>query len=769
MRYSVNKYKAVIILLVSLAVTGCSTLSTLQNGELLYTGADIELTDKQGISKSGLKNNIQDLVRPRPNKKFLGLFPVSLWIYNAMGDSLPEKGLRPWLQTRLGEAPVIYKSPFMENNITDIENYLFNKGYFDADVSAGQIIDGRKVKIHYTIETNSRYTVNRFMFRDTAGPLAKHINLSLENSLIKPGDAYDLEKLKDERERIDRYLKNQGYYYFNPDYLIFKIDSSKQEKHLGLFLNIKDIIPPAASRKYRLGKMLIDADHSLENVSTKKDTLIVDDSLTYVYKKKTVKPEVINRSVMLRPGELYRHDNYTASLNKLTGLGIFKFVAIRFNETDTAGHSLETKILLSQSVPRSLRLVFQAVTKSTDFAGPGLNVNYRDRNFLGGAEQFNLSLNTAFETQIGGQKSGGNLYEVGLEGRLSFPVFIFPLVDFNRFLSKHYTPRTQFTGAYSFFYRSGYFNMNSADLSYGFKWQESTVKWHDLKLIDINYTNIYNTSSRFDSILSHNPLVAESFSEQFIFSLNYIYTFNNQANTGKKLNMYLQVKPEISGNVLSLANTIAGQGWPNPGSPNTFFGQRYAQYARLSADYRLYLKTNDNKLVTRLYAGMGIPYGNSNTLPYIKQFYTGGPNSLRAFRSRTVGPGNLTPDTLYGGYLEQTGEIKIEANLEYRFGIYRFLKGALFVDAGNIWLLDDPQKPDGVFSWSGFADQLALGTGLGLRIATNIVVLRFDLGTPLKDPSLPAGERWVIKKINPADPSWRKDKLVFNIAIGYPF
>jgi outer membrane protein assembly factor BamA len=234
----------------------------------------------------------------------------------------------------------------------------------------------------------------------------------------------------------------------------------------------------------------------------------------------------------------------------------------------------------------------------------------------------------------------------------------------------------------------------------------------------------------------------------------------------KAIQTYFQSGIEFAGNTLSLLSSDAPEG-----ERNTFLGIAYAQYARTTADLRFYTNTgNYNQLVFRILAAVGIPYGNSNILPYRKQFYIGGSTSVRAFRYRSVGPGTYLPDSIDNNlFFDQTGDIKLESNLEYRFNIYKLLKGALFLDAGNIWLVnEDPSKPGGKFVFSDILSEMAVGTGFGIRLDASFFVLRLDLGMPLRKPFLPDNDRWVTDEINLKSPSWRRDNLVLNIAIGYP-
>ncbi len=455
------------------------------------------------------------------------------------------------------------------------------------------------------------------------------------------------------------------------------------------------------------------------------------------------------------------------------GLGVYKFANIRFDTllspTDTA--MLNADLYLTRNVPKSIRLEVQAITKSNDFAGPGISISYRDRNFFKGAEAFHVDLTGSYETQIAGGSRNLNTWQFGVNTGLEVPRFIIPFVNVDRVLGRKYTPHTTIDASYNLYNRAIYFTMNSADLSYGYDWRETLSKRHDFTPFNLTYSNLSNTSASFDSLLNSNPLIKESFEKQFVLSLDYRYTYNNQLFRRKPLNTFLQVDAEFAGNLLNMAERFAGA--KARGETNaTLLGIPYSQFARSTADLRLYFNGKQyNKLVNRWLVGIGIPYGNSNALPYRKQFYIGGPNSIRSFRYRTVGPGVYYPDSANNGsFIDQTGEIKLEGNLEYRFTIYKLVKGALFFDAGNVWLIKiDKLKPGGQFQWSRFINDLALGTGFGLRFDASFFVLRLDLGIPVRKPWLTGSDQWSLRRIDFSSPTWRRDNLVLNVAIGYPF
>ena len=775
-----NKYNNIIsgllcnsLMLFALAilVASCSSTSTLKENEFLYKKNELEIKNTSELKNLGIKKDLKKQLRPEPNDRFLGIAPFKLWIYNFVGDSIPDKGLRNWIRRKFGQPPVVYKSFYVEQNTNTLQQYLFNRGYFNATAGSNVNKNGRKITVQYKVELNRQFTYDTISFPQITDSLTKYIASSKNESLLKSGKPYDLKELKEERRRINKYLKNRGFYYFDPNFLIFEVDSNKYEANVKIDLKVKKNIPIKATRQYYINKITVDSDYSLDKLKTDKDSVITD-SLIVLYADELIEPRVIRNAVMFNIGDLYRYNSYTQTLNKFSGLGIYKFTNIKYNPVYEDSTLLNANINLTRAVPKSVQTVVKAVTKSNDYLGPELTLGYRDRNFLNGAELFSLNMNASFETQLGNQNDGGNSYEVGVDANLSVPRFIFPIIDLNKYLSKRYTPKTNLRIGYTYHFRTKYFKMNTFNLLYGYNWKESVTKSHDLKTINLSYSRLTDRSEAFDEILSENELLKQSFEEKLILSLGYTYKLNTSLNSDNGDGVFLSVNPEVAGQLLSLYNYITKGYFPSTDNPANIIGVKYSQFARLTADFRVYKNLGEgSQIAARLFGGVGTAYGNSKVLPYVKQFYIGGASDMRSFFSHSVGPGAYyPPDSIENNYFEQVGEIKLESNIEYRFNIVSFLKGAVFLDVGNIWLLEpDPQKLGGEFDIYSMFDQLAVGSGFGLRLDASVLVLRLDLGIPLRKPWLESGDRWVVDDFNLGSAQWRRNNLILNIAIGYPF
>jgi hypothetical protein len=424
---------------------------------------------------------------------------------------------------------------------------------------------------------------------------------------------------------------------------------------------------------------------------------------------------------------------------------------------------LHARIALLPLKRFSLFSELNAVSKSNNFAGPGVRAGFVDRNLFGGSEQFTLDVNGRFETQISGADAGTNAYEVGIKAGLAIPRML--LLPDPKGL-RNSTPVTNIAVGFGLFRRINLYGMRSAATGLNYAWRRDRKVWHDLQLLEISYNNLFYTSEDFDAFLDENPTIKRSFEDQFVVGFGYTYTRNTKNRDTQRDWLVYSLGADESGNLLS--GIFALSRGPRPEEGYTLIDQRYSQYVRLRPELRWYHAFGGRgaQLVTRLLTHTGFSYGNTQVMPYIKQFYAGGTNSLRGFRARSVGPGTYVTEQEDNFLVDQVGDLKIEANAEYRFTISGLVKGALFADAGNIWLLtDDPSRPGGVFKWDTFISEIAFDAGIGLRIDPQVIVIRLDLAAPLRRPDLPAGDRWVF---NDLYTQWNKN-LILNIAIGYPF
>ncbi len=562
-----------------------------------------------------------------------------------------------------------------------------------------------------------------------------------------------------ERERIDGDLKSEGYYNFNPEFLIFEADTNQfRNKRFDLFLRLKKDVPDRSIVPYRISRINVYANYDVQD-STVKQKVRFNDKY-YINSEEFFKPKYLDPFITLEEGQLYSPSDSRNTARRLSTIGAYKFVNIQYTEsdsllTDSLG-ILEANIFLSPLNKRAVRVEVQAVTKSNNFAGPGLALTYSNRDLFQGGETLNTTARLGYEFQAGGSgEAGKTSIELGLKNELIFPRVIFPVkIDTDFF--QYDIPKTITSLSADYLSRSKLYSLLAVSAQFGYSWRANRYITHDIIPISTNYTKLLETSVEFDSILDANPFLQRSFEQQFISGLNYSFTYNGMVDTYKRHQFFLNANLDLAGNSISLL------GRENEEGRKAFLGMEYAQYAKADIDFRYHFKLgSDQVIATRLFGGYGMPYGNSEVMPYVKQYYSGGPYSVRAFRIRSLGPGTYGGDPEeQGNYFDRTGNIRLEANIEYRFPLISFLKGAVFVDAGNIWNSDGNEAYYNKDKFtSSFISELGMGAGIGLRVDVQGFVIRFDLAAPFHDPSKDKGSRF----------DFRVDEPIFNFAIGYPF
>lgn len=757
------------LLVIGMALVSCSGVRNLPKGEKLYTGAELKLESTNPINTKIIKATAEEAIRPKPNKSYFGTRP-KLWLYMLEGEK-PKTKFGKWLKKR-GEAPVLLSMVKPGVTAAVIDARLFNIGIFKSYTESKIIENKYTARVIYTSHIHKPYVVKELVCSVANDSLNRLILSANQESFIKPGQDYNLAELKNERLRLDGLVKEHGYFYFNADYLLFKADTSETNHTVTLKLTLKDSIPGNALRVYRIRKVTIDQDYSLneEVTSFKKDTLTYRNTVFLSDGSgMEIAPKEIPGFEYFRKNEIFSRKNHIIALNRLMSIDNFKFVRVKFSDSDTtASGFLDVTILMTPMPKRTFRAEVDLVSKSNDNAGPRLNLSLLTRNVFNGAELLNLSMAGSFEAQLSGANKNAYSYSWNPKVELTFPRF---LVPFNlRKTESVYVPKTNTLLSYNYLKRVNYFDMQTFQFQYGYKWKVNILTEHELNPISVSYSTIQNKSVVFNALLNSNPFLKKSYEEQFIAGGNYSYLYNEQVVTGKTMQYYFHFISELAGNTFSLLKLLRGEKVSSDTS-STSAGSTYSQFAKFSIDGRGYYNFKDNnKLAFRIFAGAAKPFGNSSILPYSKEFFSGGPNSLRAFQINSVGPGTYLQNPGNSGFLQLGGDLKLEMNSEYRFTIYKYFKGALFVDAGNVWLLkSNPENIGTPFSISTFSDELAVGTGFGLRVDMSFFVLRFDLAMPMRKPWLEENHRWVIKQINFGNSTWRGENLVLNVAIGYPF
>ncbi len=750
----------------SLTLWGCTGLRKLGDDEHLFSGSKIEFDSVQFVTEPGpTRSELKGLVKPNPNIKFLWMRPF-LSIHNMVKEPEKEKGFKYWLKYKLGKPPVKLADLNLSQINDAMVNRLENRGHFHA-FSNYEIINRRKTASVNFLETPQKpYIIRSISFPEENTGLARQVFGLRDETLIKTDKTYKLSDFEKERNRINKVLKNRGYFYFSSNYLAFDADTTVGNRQIDAQLIIKPDIPPDARNAFRLGEIEVFDDYSLQDYNP--DTAAIDNYL-YLSVNHNYKPKTILDAIFLEKDSLYSREMHYSTLSHLMGLGIYKYANARFIKADSGSNILDVGILLTPYKKMSLGAEVSAQLKTNNYFGPGVKLSFKNRNTFRGAEMFSVNLGGRFETQFSGDNVGETNFEITLDGTLSIPRFV-PF-KFGEKTVRKYVPATNITMGGGLFYRVQLYELHSFYTSLGYHWRSSEKISQVFKPFDVSFTNLANSSKEFDDYLNKNPTIKKSFDEQFILGSSYMFTYSNLYKRKNRTNFFYSGSLDVAGNITSLFTT-AIQGYP-PTSENQhqILGVPYSQYVRLRNEIRFFINRNTrSNFGFRVIVANGIPYGNSSILPYIKQFYVGGTNSVRAFRARTVGPGSYNPpDSLSNIYVDQSGDIKLETSLEYRFTIVDFFKAALFVDVGNIWLAsEDEQRPGGKFNWNTFYKEFAVGTGLGFRLDFSVVVVRFDFAYPLRKPYLPEGERWFFNS-GESSGDWRKNEMMLNVAIGYPF
>jgi outer membrane protein assembly factor BamA len=754
-------------LLLMALFSGCTGLRKISDGQYLYTGSEIKFDSAHEMkNKAVVEAELSDLIELQPNTRLLWMRPF-LSLHNMFREPKKDHGFWFWLKYKLGEKPAL----LMEINPVTLdkamENRLQNRGYFDAGVTHFVKQKRKTASLIFTAIPGQPYLLKSIEYPDGDRTVINEIHNMQKGSLLKPGEKYHLADFESERSRIDNRLKNKGYFYFSPEYLLFDADSAIGNRQIDVKIKLKPEISPEVSIPYRINNVYVFDDFSLTDYHP--DTTLID-GFYYISSGHHFKPKTVLSAVFLQKDSLYSRFNHYNTLRFLMGLGIYKFTNARFSKTESEPGFMNINLLLTPVKKMSLSSEISAAIKSNNFAGPGLNYIFRNRNAFGGAELLTINLGGRFETQMGGDTKGQTNYEVTLDASLTLPK-ILPGGIVKK-TSRQFVPKTIFTLGGGFFSRVDLYKFYSFNVSLGYNWKTNEKISHLYRPVDVSFTRLAESSPEFEDYLNENPNIRKSMEEQFILGTSYTFNLSNMHQVKRKSNFYLNETIDMAGNLATLLMSAASGEKPSPENPHKLLEVAYSQFVRLHNEFSYFRKVGKKSQIGwHIIAAAGIPYWNSSIIPYVKQFYVGGTNSIRAFPARSVGPGTYqTIDTLNTGYVDQTGDIKFETSLEYRFPIYKYFKGALFIDAGNIWLVnDDENRPGGKFDPDTFYTELAVGTGYGLRFDFSYVVLRFDMAFPMRKPWLPEGERWTFNSIDIGSSTWRKENIITNIAIGYPF
>ncbi len=777
----------------------CNNLKYLQDDEALLRKNSVEFTgDHKVEDRSNLSYELSTLSKQKPNRRFFGLYPMRLWFYNksTQGD---ETGFKQWVATRIGEPPAVYDSVATTLTERSMEYYLNNKGYFDATVDSETRIRRRRARVRYIVDAGERYTIrsNKFVYEESR--ISRHSDKLESRSLLKPGSPVDRQLFDKERNNLTRLMRNEGYFEFYPNYIVFEGDSVGSKVDLTTYIQ-EDV--SGRHRRFFIKDIYVHLNYNpLEYRPSRLDTVYVDGVHFIGFTKpgSEGEPELgiriqpLMRSIRIsRRKGFYRQGDYEETVRRLSALNVYRFVNVRFryDGDNPASDSLNCMIYLTPGKKMEFGADLEVNTVSSTSLGAALgtaiSLNYQSRNFFRGAEMFSVNLKGGVEYRLTRRDTiSTNLFnqvDVGGQIGLTIPRF-FPLP--RRMVNDYYTTsvgmeRSRLVLGWNYLSLLNFFTYSSMNASYSWDWYESRHKRWTVSVPSLGYFNPIRIEPAYQQILDRNVLLARSFDPIFYIGSEINWTYTGPTDDRGR-SVFFNGNLDFAGpGVYTVERILQGMGFDT--NIRLFGDLPYATYIKIHGDLRFYKRFGQRSMfATRSALGVGGPFGDARTMPYIKQFFVGGPNSIRGWRIRELGPGAYNDpniDSIINFQPYQTGDVKLELSAEYRFDIYTFFKGALFLDAGNVWLLNEDEARLGAqLTFARLLDDIAVAGGVGFRFDYSLFVIRFDLGWKLRIPRTDeaGGTYWNYTRADDFFGSggrlfgrfWREPEL--NLGIGYPF
>ena len=783
-----------LIALLSIFCSACSVTRKLSDGEYLLQRVKID-DDKQIAKDERITAyTLEQYVRQTPNKHFLGT-NFYVWVHNL---AKPQK--KNWwnnLKRKVGEEPVLLDMSLTHKSAQNLKTYMDSRGYYSSTVSFDVDTTRRPKRAYVTFRTHQgkpyRISSISYDFRDKL--LAPVIEADTASSLLRVGEIFDITTLDKERERITSYLNNRGYYNFSINNIEYLVDTLQGNRTAGIRMIIKRNITGydergraimANNHIYRISEINVvpDYDPAIAEEDYRKllrDTIFYQGLNIISDGKPNVRPAVMHSTIPLTPNTTYNSSQVDRTYSEIMSLGYFKSARIAFEEVPDTGEeavshyagegrsaysprtfdniqegNLKCYILCSPTLKQSYNIELEGSTTSS-FYGLSTTIGYQNRNLFRGVETFNAALTFGYEYMKAPNIARRRANEIGVTAGMQFPRFISPFHISTRNINM---PRTKLELSLNYQDRP-YYRRNLSRMTWTYSWRSLNGRYsYQLRPIDLNWINVGYMDQNFFASLE-NEYLRQSYLTQAIVGLSGSYTYNNQGKNANGNATLMRANFESAGNLLNLVGLMFGE--KKDDGVYRFLGVRYSQYVRGDISLSRKIMLGERTAVAgRIFAGVGVPYGNSTALPFDRMFYVGGSNSMRGWSPRTLGPGSTPAQKT--PYPVQMGDMRLEANLELRFPIWGMFHGATFLDLGNVWYLEREKHEvpaDGIFHWDSFYKQLGLNSGIGLRVDITFVILRLDWGVQLHSPNQPAGERWIHNL------KWKNTAL--NFGVGYPF
>ena len=717
--------KSTIFLLLVLVVSSCSVSKHLKEDARVHVKTKITIDNPEIVENiKKVETQVYSLTQPKPATG-IGKWQTNL--YNKYSikvkrDSTGKaKGIRGWVLRKIGLAPVWFDYRKTLQSRALIQKYFNDNGYFGTNVKVDTTVKKKKeVIINYNVFPKRRYSVNNVFFPKDSSELSKTIFSDISESLLLSNEPYLQSNLTEERERLADLANDSGFLNVNKDHFYFFVDTALGSHHLDIYVKIKQPKDSTVFETFRLDQNTVFAAYSLSNGQgdTKHDSVTTINNFEIIQKKKIIKPKVLAKIIGGEKGELFSATKQDNALTRLLDLGIYKFVNLKIEpKFSNSSYFFDRNFYLTPALMQDVSAEFEAISRSTSYFGIGSTVTYAHKNIFKGAERLDIRVSGGIGTQTNQTEQLLNTLDGDVELSITFPRLISPF-KFNSYKGA-FIPKTRISIGDNYQRRVEYYTVNTFNFKFGYDWAETKRIQHQFFPFNINLFVVQDITEAMEEIFLTNPRLEKSFTDVFILGFFYNYTLSTQTTDPTEPYFYMRTGFETSGNVANLLISTIGK---QQQKPFDIFGAPYAQFIRIDGDFRFYCPQKKGNLVFRGIGGIGIAYDNSPVLPYIKQYFIGGPSSIRAFQFRALGPGSVVPpEKKDNNFIEQTGDMRLEVNAEYRFPIFGYFKGALFVDAGNIWLLDDPDKdtPEGVFEFNRFYKEIAVGSGLGFRLDLN--------------------------------------------------
>jgi outer membrane protein assembly factor BamA len=765
----------IITLLIPILLFSCNATKYVPSDGYLLHNYKIEAGNGE-YEKKALNNYIKQ----KPNKRVL-YWKFYLSLYNLSNPS-KDNGFHNWLR-RIGEPPVVYDGQLKDNSTQQLKLYMNNKGFYHAVVSDTTLYRKKRAKVIYNVSPGGPYRIRDITYFFQDGTLAPMVLADTGNNRFRVGELFDMDVLQDEMMRIETVLRDSGYYSFSRDYVYYEADSSLGTNRVNITLGIRNY--PSQDHLgnsihthhpvYRIRDVYMVTDYDVtaspaEQVSagSARDTLVYDSVYVIFTEKPNIRPGMVTQKNYIIPGTRFDASNVQRTYRNLSSLSASRMVDIRFREVDTEQRLLDCDVLIAPATLQSYTVKLEGTNSGGNF-GAAANVGYLHRNLFGGSEQFELSFLGAIETLqetspasdsvVDGGGGLNLMQEFGVEARLRIPKFLLPFKSYQ--FIRRFNPQTNIRLSYNYQRRPDY-TRTLANASFGYEWRGSKEMLHRVYPLEASLILTPYKSDDFQQWLEGKYLYY-SYEPHLIIDSRYSIIWSNQKILKNQSFQDIRVNLETAGNLL-----YGGFSWlaQEPDSGNyQLLGVDFAQYVKADIDFRSYtFLYEDISLVLRGFAGVGFAYLNSSAMPFEKQYFSGGANSIRAWQVKSLGPGSYDdPDE--SEYPNQTGDVKLEANMEYRFKLFWKLEAAMFLDVGNIWSLSEEDNRAGAgFEFNRFYKELAVGTGVGARAVFSFFIFRFDLGIPLRSPFPIEGSNWL-----PGNSGIKGRDLTFNLAIGYPF